>query len=208
MAQRRTTRDLAEDSIREKVLSGDLEPGDRLNEVAIAEELQISRGPLREAIMGLTREGLLEYRPHHGAYVREPGETELAELYEVRIALETHALRLLQAEEGEWPARLADMLERSSAALDGDGTYPREMDFHASLLEATGVGMLIQWWRDLQTKLSYVRQRSSRETVRAEEALAEHQRILEHLRGGDLAAAEAEMDAHLRRSLAHAVDRH
>lgn len=201
-----TTREFAEQGLRQRVLSGALRPGERINEVALAEELRISRGPLREAIRGLSREGILDYRPHLGAFVREPGEAELAELYEVRIALETHALRIiLRRNDALEQIRLSEMIDASEDRFHGDGRYPQELDFHASLLEATGVQMLVQSWRDLQMKLVFVRGRSAKEPARAREALGEHRELLASMQSLDVEGACGKLEEHLRRSLAHAV---
>ncbi|MDA0835586.1 MAG: GntR family transcriptional regulator [Planctomycetota bacterium] len=77
--------------IREKLISG-AHSGQRLSDDAFAKELGISRSPVREAISQLASEGLIDYRPRSGAYVRVPALDELAELYDVRLALEPFAV--------------------------------------------------------------------------------------------------------------------
>src|SRR5262245_8309178 len=89
-----TVADRSRAVLREMVLDGRLAPGQRLNEVELAAALGISRGPLREAIQRLASEGLLTTISHHGAYVRKIDGAELRELYEFRVAVETHAVRL------------------------------------------------------------------------------------------------------------------
>lgn len=78
--------------IRNRVLSGSIPPGGRLSDDALSKELKISRSPIREAISQLTSEGLVEYRPRSGAYVRVPDLRELEEWYETRAALEGFAV--------------------------------------------------------------------------------------------------------------------
>ncbi|HEX3656457.1 MAG TPA: GntR family transcriptional regulator [Pirellulales bacterium] len=78
--------------IRNRVLSGSIPPGGRLSDDALSKELKISRSPIREAISQLTSEGLVEYRPRSGAYVRVPDLRELEEWYETRTALEGFAV--------------------------------------------------------------------------------------------------------------------
>src|ERR1700754_719286 len=87
----RTLRGQAYDILKRQLLSGEMRPGERVNEVVMAARLGISRGPLREAIRNLEQEGLLTAAPHRGTYVRELNEEEAAELQEVRLALETAA---------------------------------------------------------------------------------------------------------------------
>jgi DNA-binding GntR family transcriptional regulator len=80
--------------LRTMILDGTLAPGERLNEVHLSQALGISRGPLREAIQRLASEGLVEAVTHRGVYVRSFSARELSDFYELRIALETHAVRL------------------------------------------------------------------------------------------------------------------
>src|SRR6266446_5488267 len=82
------------DHLREEILSGRLQPGAELAEVALSEQLGVSRGPLREAIGRLASEGLVTVRPRRGAVVRSLSKQEFVELYQVREALEMLAVRL------------------------------------------------------------------------------------------------------------------
>src|ERR671935_979582 len=82
------------DFLREEILSERLRPGAELQEVALSEELGVSRGPIREAIGRLAAEGLVTVRPRRGAVVRSLSKDEFLELYQVREALEMMAVRL------------------------------------------------------------------------------------------------------------------
>ncbi len=73
--------------IEKMILSGDLEPGSRLNEVSLAEQFAVSRGPVREATRALVKAGLLTSIPARGVFVREMSETEISENYDVRSLL-------------------------------------------------------------------------------------------------------------------------
>ena len=79
--------------IADKLLSGQLVPGQKLSEPAFARELNISRTPVREAIQHLRNEGLLKQVPSSGTYVAESNRVPLVETYEIRLALETMAVR-------------------------------------------------------------------------------------------------------------------
>ena len=87
----RTLRGQAYEILKRQLLSGELAPGERVNEVVMAARLGISRGPLREAIRKLEQEGLLTAVPQRGVFVRQLTQEEAAELQEVRLALETAA---------------------------------------------------------------------------------------------------------------------
>jgi DNA-binding GntR family transcriptional regulator len=79
--------------VRDKLLSGAIEPGSRLSDDLLARELGISRSPVREALGQLASEGLIEHRPRSGAFVRQPSQREVRELYEIRGGLERYAAR-------------------------------------------------------------------------------------------------------------------
>lgn len=85
---RTTTVDLVLSAIRQRILSGDLAPGEVLRQEALAEELGVSRVPIREAITRLTGEGLLTNVPHKGAYVAELSVEEVQETFDIRLRLE------------------------------------------------------------------------------------------------------------------------
>src|SRR6478672_4759173 len=82
------------DHLRTEIRAGRLEPGAELAEVALAEQLGVSRGPIREAIGRLASEGLLTVRPRRGAVVSSLSKEEFLELYQVREALELMAVKL------------------------------------------------------------------------------------------------------------------
>jgi DNA-binding GntR family transcriptional regulator len=86
--------------IREAILGGDLEPGQRLSDLHIAEELKISRGSVREALRLLQAQGLVVQKPHKGTFVATMSAEDLRKVCELRVALETHAARMLASKNG------------------------------------------------------------------------------------------------------------
>lgn len=86
-----TLKQHAYEVIRQKLLNGEFPPGGRLSDEALSKELGISRSPIREAISQLSTEGLVVHKPRSGAYMRQPSQQELAELYDIREALEAKA---------------------------------------------------------------------------------------------------------------------
>src|SRR5919197_3923039 len=91
---RRTLWQRVHQHLREEIISGSLTPGAELQEMALAESLGVSRGPIREAIGRLAAEGLVTVRPRRGAVVRALSKEEFLEAYQVREALEPMAVRL------------------------------------------------------------------------------------------------------------------
>ncbi len=88
-----TQKQRAYDYLREKLIAGELSPGSRLSDIALAKEIGISRTPIREAINQLANEDLVQLVPHNGAFVKVPDEEELIELYDLRKLLETYAVK-------------------------------------------------------------------------------------------------------------------
>ena len=202
--ERTTLRDRAERSLRELIVGGHLKPGERVNEVAIAAQLGISRGPLREAIQGLVREGLLEIVSHRGAFVRTVDAAMLRDLYEVRAALETYAVKLLAGvPRSAAVATLTHLVEEAAAGL-ADG-YPNDADFHGGLFDAIGNAALANAAEDVQMRVSIARARSARDPKRAQEAFEEHRAILAAISDGRVDEAVRLMERHLWSSYEHAL---
>ncbi|GAA3733256.1 DNA-binding GntR family transcriptional regulator [Spinactinospora alkalitolerans] len=206
--ERSTAADLAQRALREMVLNGQLPPGGRLNEVALAEGLEISRGPLREAIQRLVSEGLLKMVRHKGAFVRTVDEVELKDLYGLRIAIETFAARSVARHGSEDArARLAQMLEETELLLDGGGDkpYPPNPDFHQHLVLLAGNSELRQAANSVHFRIHLARARSAHDPERAVQALEEHRRIVEAVIACDGSLAADLLESHLLSSLENAL---
>jgi GntR family transcriptional regulator of vanillate catabolism len=76
------------DTLRSSILAGDFQPGERIYEVNLSEQLKVSRTPIREALKALAGEGLLDYIPNRGYHVREYSVDDIVQAYEIRAALE------------------------------------------------------------------------------------------------------------------------
>jgi DNA-binding GntR family transcriptional regulator len=194
--------------LREMILDGSVKPGERLNEVFLASSLGISRGPLREAIQRLVSEGLLTVVSHRGAYVRTFSRDEIVELYELRGALELHAVRLAcaratGAELDELDAILGDTESRIRAS-DGK-EYPKEPDFHLRLVLLAGNQALMRSALEVHRQLSLARSMSAKRPRRAREAVAEHSSLVAVLRRRDAEEATALMMRHLDHSMNSAI---
>lgn len=135
------------------VTSGRYAPGERLTEGALAEELGVSRAPLREAVRELVDRGILISQPYRGLFVRPVSETDLRELYSMRTALERFAFQL--AWDLRTPAALADLEERFDRLMAGlsegeqASAIEREVQFHSWVYELTGHGLLLSHWKRL-----------------------------------------------------------
>ena len=155
-----SVREAAYSHLRESILGGLLTPGTRISEPGLAEQLGISRTPVREALQRLSQEGLVELSPNKGARVRVLTPGEVREVYDVRALLESEAARLaaLNASKGE----LKGLEQRLKIlnTLPGD-SYTEQMqvdfDFHSALVEASHNRMLARIYQDLRATLALVR---------------------------------------------------
>lgn len=136
----------AAEIIRREILAGRLAPGSRLKEEELARELRISRTPVREAILVLQAEGLLQWSPRRGATVRAYGDEELEELYQLRAVVEGFAARRAATRiTPEAIAELAASCDRyRELRLAGDvpGIVQENMRFHNTVLDAAGSELL------------------------------------------------------------------
>jgi DNA-binding GntR family transcriptional regulator len=130
---RQTTVELVTAAIRERILSGSIAPGEPLRQEALADELGVSRVPIREAITRLSGEGLLNVVPHKGAYVCELSVDEVRETYDIRIRLEpwifSEAIRRITDAEISKAARLAKAMDQGDDSQWG----PLGWEFHSTL---------------------------------------------------------------------------
>jgi DNA-binding GntR family transcriptional regulator len=188
--------------LRAEILSGRLEPGAELAEVALSKQLGVSRGPLREAIGRLASEGLVSVRPRRGAVVRSLSKEEFLELYQVREALEMVAVRLavprLGAEDvaalEELVATMAAHAERGEVAA----FFEANSAFHVRLVEASGNAKLLELYEQLLAQLGRYRLRSLTLRGNLGRSVGEHAAILRAAKRGDADRAAHLMSEHIR----------
>ncbi|MEX5636059.1 GntR family transcriptional regulator [Parafrankia sp. FMc2] len=196
----RPLRQLVADELRGRILRGELTQGSRVIEDRVAEELGVSRNPVREAIRLLESEGLVEVTPRKGVMVTVISQEEANDLTEVRAALEVTAVRRA-ASRGIAPeidAELEAVLREGESVTEA-GAYERLSElnarFHDLLARASGNLRLVEVLRDLQNRLQLLF--ATGVTRRSGRAWEEHRRILEAIRAHDADWAEAEMRAHI-----------
>lgn len=188
--------------LREQILSGELEPGAELAEVALSEKLGVSRGPVREALGRLASEGLVTVRPRRGAVVRSLSKEEFLELYQVREALEMMAVRLavprLSKEDFEELERLNQAMARHAERDEIDQFFTANVAFHGRLLEASGNVKLQELYRQLVGQLGRYRLRSLTLRGNLQRSVAEHAALLRAAKRGDAERAAHLMCEHIR----------
>lgn len=187
--------------LRTLLLNGHLPPGAQLDERILAEEMGVSRTPLREAIGHLAKEGIVEYRPFRGNFVRTFTAKQVKDLYQVRKALESLAMRLaIPKLSQEHIAEISLILDQVHAALaqgDIDGYTEADRRFHAAILHITGNETLIDALQRLDAQIQVVRTLANRDPEVVERTAKERPLILAALTARDADAAAHLMEAHI-----------
>ena len=200
--QHRTLEVVVCDELRKWIITGRLEPGTRLVESAIAEELGVSRGPVREAIRQLDREGFVVLSPRRGASVADVSVTEALDCYDIRIALESVAAVLAaQRRTDEELDRMREVLARGDEMLAADRwdvLAQLNNDFHVTLAEASKNRQLVDLMGHYAKRIAWMFAQSAEQ--RGAAAWAEHAGIVDAIEAGDTEAAAASARQHIERS--------
>jgi len=189
------------DHLKQAILAGEIEPGQRLLETKLAQSLGVSRIPVREAIRKLEREGLIVVFPRRGVYASSLTPKDVDETYRVRAVLE--GLAAHQAADnrtGEHVARLEEIVARMAQQVEaGDhaGLFETGREFHAVVLEAAGNDKLAALMELIRGHVERIRQMRMRVGRRTHDVFAEYVRMKDAIARGDGATAEAEMRAHV-----------
>ena len=187
---------LVRDEILRMITTGEVLAGQRLNELALASRLQVSRAPIREAFRALEEAGLLRLEKNRGVFVREPDAVETAELYELRAGLSEMAGRALARRVDastlrEIEERIA-LLERAAGPTE---YYLGNIALHDRLVELTGNTTLLNLYRRIVDRTHLMRRRSF--AGGTDPSQAEHRAILRALAGRDAEATGRLMRDHV-----------
>ncbi len=221
MAQ--TLKQLALKYLREKISEGVWPAGTRLSDLVISKEIGgISRTPIREAINQLAAEGVLEIRPHEGAFIKTSSSETIEELYEIREILESHCARKVAANPAPELLKslqycfskieeLKDAVKPGQVLLDEDSTAKQrayDMEFHQHIIKAAGNHKLDKIIRDsrILTQLFNIMEKRmpSAELI---DTYGFHKRLLDALERKRPSDAEKTMREHIRDSLERALAR-
>lgn len=185
--------------MKRRLLRGDFRIGRRLAEVALAEQLDVSRTPVREALVRLHAEGFVERLPEGGFSPVAPDLHTIAELYVVRRGLEMTALnvpgghdeRLLGTLRDDW-----ELIDPAEGAADPDFVLHDE-DFHVRLAEAAGNRALVEILVRVNERIRIVRAYDFLTVDRVRKTIDEHLSILASLLAGERKVAERRLNRHL-----------
>jgi DNA-binding GntR family transcriptional regulator len=187
--------------LRTAILGGEFAPGTKLVETDLAERFGTSRGPVREAIRELAREGLIVELPRRGTLVASLSAHDLSEVYAVREALETAATRLVIARGDDKELRA---LERRIDALEASSDYleaaAHDLAFHRDLVALAGNTRMAAMYEQMltQTMLLLRTAAAANPTLRSGMRRSAHQDVLDALLARDDARARVAVESHYR----------
>lgn len=171
-------------ALREAVLGGELEPGEALREVGLAERYEVSRGTVREAIRALEAEGLVSVSMHRGAFVSDPTPADVRDIYAARLAIEPAAALAVSDAAPDVLDGLQTITATLEAAVSSDdrrAAVEADLAFHAALVALQGSARLDAFYANLQSELRLL-------LVVAEGDAMEPDKVAVHRRLADLAA--------------------
>lgn len=189
--------------IKNAILSGVFQPGERLVETAIAEQLDVSRAPVREALAALEQEGIVTHVPRRGYFVVDFTEKDIEEVYSLRLLLETEALRRAierasQEDLAELQSLVDDLGEAALQKSDPETIVALDMSFHESICRLADHSRLCSAWSNLglQTQL-LIGLTSRTHYEHPDQPRVWHQRIVDAMRDKDLKQAQETLEDHL-----------
>ncbi len=197
--------------LREDILNGRYAQQEELREVAIGEELGVSRTPVREAFRQLELEGLIQIVPNKGAYVTGITQKDVKDIYMIRSLLEglcakwaTEHMTKEQMEEMEENVYLAEF-----HAKKGHWDQMAELDnrFHEILYEAADSKMLEHLLKDFHHYVMRVRRKTLSNSGRGRASNEEHRQIMEAVKAGDADKAQELANSHIRRAYENMVEK-
>jgi DNA-binding GntR family transcriptional regulator len=189
--------------LRERIFAGELAPGMFLDEVRLAQELNISRTPLREALKVLTAEGLVRHEPRRGCFVNQVTEQDLDEIFPVIALLEGRcAFEAAQHASDADLQLLEDLhqkLARHAKAKRINEYYETNFAIHEAIIALAGNRWLAGVIGDLRKIVKLARLQQLHAPGRLDQSLAEHLAVFAALKARDAEGAEAAMRTHLQR---------
>ena len=193
------------DAIVDGIAMGALQPGQRLIEVELAKQLQVSRVPVRESLKMLEAQGILETTPHRGARVAAFSETRIDQISAARVALERLAIRDAIVTYRANPARIGQLdaiirrMESAADRLDWAAVSKADLAFHREICAASGNGVVTTLWETLARHVMIVFGREIRDERDAARLGPQHRRLRDMLLGASLDELDAEVERHILR---------
>lgn len=187
--------------IREAILNGDLEPGRPLTELEIAEQFEVSRAPVREAMRILANEGLIETEPYRGSRVRVITRRDVEEVYGLRRVHESFAVERIvdkcSADDLRGLLEICDRMRKHAERRDMQAVSLEDELFHRTLIELADHQLLLTIWNELSLRVRQTMSLRNLQLEIPERAAQNHVAIVDALADRDLYRALALVDAHV-----------
>jgi DNA-binding GntR family transcriptional regulator len=201
VARQQSLRSQAVSQLRSAIVTGQLEPGSMHSEQSIAAGMAISRTPIREALLQLAREGLVEFVPHRGVRITDFDAEHLAQVFQYRAAIESFcAAKLASQSEPDDLKRLDAELERQAAIIRADDRLAwveANMDFHTHIVASVGNQLMLDALAPLASHTMRIGYRMNYRRQRMKESVEEHSAVVEAIRRRDSERARALAAEHL-----------
>ncbi len=198
---RETTASVIASRIREGIRDGTVPPGSQLAEAHLSQQLEVSRGPVREALQRLIQEGLVRSEPHRGVFVAELGVDEARDVYLARTAVERTAVALVtRAAEPDVVDELAKLVDRMESAAERDrwsAVAELDLRFHQTLVQASGSRRLLRMFDTLLIETRLCLDALEPAYPARRELVDEHRELLAAITSGSEERAVALVERHL-----------
>ncbi|WP_435748685.1 GntR family transcriptional regulator [Microbacterium sp. PMB16] len=195
---RPSARDLAYGRVRDDIISGRFAPGSLLSENELAVALGLSRQPVREALLLIAQEGLVEVRPQSGTYVTRIDPDRVREAQFIREAIELASLSACETTTEDDERMLRALIARQRTASDRDEFYPLDEEFHRALLGLAGHTNAWVTVSAAKGHLDRARYVGMSATRGVQDYVDDHERVVDALAAGDTDAAITALREHLR----------
>jgi DNA-binding GntR family transcriptional regulator len=197
-----TLADAVSDTVRNAILSGRFAPGARLVEANIARELEVSRGSVREALGVLVNEGLVVTLARHGKFVQPLDATTIDEVYSLRTVLEPFAVERVIARASDDTHRSLrqafDAIVHAVSTRDVVVVAHQDIAFHEAIFVLADHARLRRAWTDIRGTLQIMFNVTTATHLSLEEAVEQHQAILDPVLAGNTALARSIIEEHIR----------
>lgn len=199
----RPLREIVYEQLKMQILTGRIVPGTRMMEVELADEMGVSRTPVREAIRKLEKEGLVTIEPRRGAYASDISVKDMVDTLEVREDLEALATALaaqrMTPEQIEELERITEGYSEAIRNSDTEKIISFDEQFHRHIVAGTGNKTLMQLSEIVQELGLRFRYLYYDDFSRYENMPVEHKQIIEAITAGDVEAARKTADNHVRK---------
>ena len=185
----------------ERIIKGDFPSGFKLKDSEIAEQLNVSRTPVREALLQLEHEGFISSRQHQGFSVKHMNKNEISDIYPLVCLLEKYAFEKIPDHNPLWITSMKNQADKlKDEAFDPLGRIKLDSEWHSRLLEYSGNSHLVRIISELKSIVFRYEYIFMQVPEYIEKSVSEHAAIITALENGDHALAEKKLEEHWNRS--------